>query len=177
MTTIDTLALAKTDGARRGIFGAALSPNVSRLLLILFVAAASVSGFLIAGKDATSLAVMNDGEDLTRLLRAMAALKAFIAACAAAAVIWRLGSRVSPAWFTAYALACCAMGAGPGLIWGMAYVGTGALLLHGGLLASLLLIWRDPVVAKRLSGIIAARRHSIRSQSGLRSVSGRTPPL
>jgi hypothetical protein len=129
-------------------------------LLILLIVAAIVSGFLMAGREATSLAVLNAGEDLTRLLRAMAALKALIAACAAAAVLWRLGAEISPPWFTAYALACCAMGAGPGLIWSMAYVGVGALLLHAGLLASLLLIWRDPVVSERLSAIIAARRKS-----------------
>jgi|GEM_PF-1089997 len=160
MTTIDNLALSKTDRALRSGFKTALSPDVSRLLLMLFIAAAIVSGFLITGREASSLAFMNAGEDLTRLLRAMAALKAIIAAGVCAAVLWRLGTEVSLGWFAAYALACCAMGAGPGLIWNMAHVGLGALLLHGGLLASLLLIWRDPAVSARLSAMIAARGHS-----------------
>jgi len=87
MTTIDNLALSKTDRALRSGFKTALSPDVSRLLLMLFIAAAIVSGFLITGREASSLAFMNAGEDLTRLLRAMAALKAIIAAGVCAAVL------------------------------------------------------------------------------------------
>jgi hypothetical protein len=159
MTAIDNVALCKAAPLSRG--NLAISSNASRLMLIILISAAIVSGFLMTGRETSSLAVINAGEDLTRLLRAMAALKAIIAVCAASAIVWRLGSDVSTAWFAAYALACCAMGAGPGLIWSMAHVGTGALLLHGGLLASLLLFWRDPAVSERLSAIITARRNSI----------------
>jgi hypothetical protein len=160
MTTIDSLAFSKTDRVPRSIFKAALSPNISRLWLILFIAGATLFGFLITGRDASSLAI-NADEDLTRLLRAMAALKAVIALGVAASILWRLGTVVSLSWLGAYAIACSAMFAGPGLIWNMAYVGAGALLLHGGLLASLLLFWRDPAVSERLSAMIAARRHAL----------------
>jgi hypothetical protein len=157
MTAIDDLSLSKTDRAPSNIFKAALTSNVSRLLLIFFIAAAFASGLLITGAEATSLAATNAEEDLTRLLRIVAAFKAFMAACAAAAVLWRLGTEVALARFAPYALACCAMSAGPVLIWSTAYVGIGALLLHGGLLANLLLLWRDPVVSEQFAAMIASR--------------------
>jgi hypothetical protein len=56
------------------------------------------------------------------------------------------------------------MAAGPVLIWGMVQVGAGALLLHAGLLASLLLLWRDPVVGARLAALVAKRRAALRSR-------------
>ena len=61
-------------------------------------------------------------------------------------------------WFTAYAVACAAMAAGPGLIWHMDAVRTGAALLHGGLLAAVILVWRDPAVEARLAAILAGQR-------------------
>jgi hypothetical protein len=54
------------------------------------------------------------------------------------------------------------MAAGPVLIWDMAHVGIGAALLHGGLLAMVLLLWRDAAVGARLSAIIATRRAALR---------------
>jgi hypothetical protein len=92
----------------------------------------------------------------------MAVLKAVMAAGAAGAVLWRLGSPVTLPWQAAYATACAAMAAGPGLICGMAHVAIGAALLHGGLLATVLLLWRDPAVGARLSAIVAARRAALR---------------
>jgi hypothetical protein len=53
------------------------------------------------------------------------------------------------------------MAAGPGLIWQMAYVRTGALLLHAGLFAALILLWRDPAMGARLGAMVAARRAAI----------------
>jgi hypothetical protein len=92
----------------------------------------------------------------------MAVLKAFMAAGLVAAVAWRLGAAVALPWLAAYAAAAAAMAAGPVLIWDMAHVGLGAVLLHGGLLAAVLLLWRDPVVGARLSAIVAARRAALR---------------
>jgi hypothetical protein len=88
----------------------------------------------------------------------MAVLKAAMAAGLVAAVVWRLGSAAGPVWFGLYALACAAMAAGPALIWNMDAVGPGALLLHGGLVAAVVLLWRDKAVSALLSAMIAARR-------------------
>ena len=77
---------------------------------------------------------------------------------AAAVAYWRLGSPVTWTRFAFYAVAVASMAAGPGLIWDMAQVKLGALFLHGGLLATVLLLWRDPAMSTRLSSVIAARR-------------------
>jgi hypothetical protein len=55
--------------------------------------------------------------------------------------------------------------AGPGLVWGLAHIVLGSLLLHGGLIAMALLIWRDPAAIARLSEIIARRRAAPRARS------------
>ncbi len=141
-----------------------LSPRAARALLLLCLAAATTAGFVFTRGDANATAVAAAGEELTRLLRGMALLKALLAFGAAAAVFWRLGAPVSRARFVVYALACGAMAAGPGLIWGLSYVGAGALLLHGGLLATVVVVWRDPAAAARLSAILAARRAALRAR-------------
>jgi hypothetical protein len=138
------------------------SPALARGLLAVVVLAAALTGFLGTAPDMTGQAIAAAGDDLTRLLRAMAMLKALMAAGAAAAIFWRLGAPVTPPWLAAYIAAAAAMAAGPGVIWGMAHVGLGALLLHGGLLAAVLLLWRDPAVSARLSAIVASRRAAIR---------------
>jgi hypothetical protein len=114
--------------------------------------------------EASASAIALAGADLTHLLRAMALLKVAMAAGMAAAVFWRLGSPVTLAWWAAYALACAGMAAGPGLIWQMAYVGMGALLLHVGLFAALILLWRDPATGSRLGTMVAARRAALRAR-------------
>ncbi len=96
------------------------------------------------------------------LLRAMAGLKALIAASAIGVMVWRLGSPVGPVRMAFYVLASSAMTAGPVLIWTLANVGCGVALLHGGLLATLLLLWRDPVVGARLQAAINDRRLALR---------------
>ena len=141
------------------------SPNARRLLLLLLIGAAVAGGVVATSSADAAQAVANAGTDLVRLLRVMAALKVGLALSATAAVLWRFGAAVSPAWFGAYAIACGAMGAGPVLIWSMAHVGTGTVLLHGGLLAIFLLLWRDPAVANRLSAMITARRAALAESS------------
>lgn len=60
------------------------------------------------------------------------------------------------------------MMAGPGLIWGLAHIGLGALLLHAGLAATLILLWCDPQVGTRLATLVAMHRAAIaRSNAGL----------
>ena len=133
-------------------------PLVARSVVLVVALAALAAGFLATDAGASAQAVAAAGPDLTRLLRAMAGLKALMAAGATVAVIWRFGSPASSGWLALYAAALFGMAAGPGLIWDMAHVRTGALLLHGGLLATILLLWRDPVVGARLGAAVARRR-------------------
>ncbi|MBA3811063.1 MAG: hypothetical protein H0X27_05355, partial [Caulobacteraceae bacterium] len=42
--------------------------------------------------------------------------------------------------------------------WNLTQVAAGAVLLHAGLIACILLLWRDPAVAPRLAALVAARR-------------------
>ncbi len=129
----------------------------ARASMILVLMVAVVTGWLATGEDATTRAVAAAGDDLVRLLRSMAALKALIALGAAAALVWRLGAPVSRARFALYAVAAAAMAAGPGVIWGMAYVRTGAMLLHAGLAVVAVTLWRDPAVGERLAGVLRRR--------------------
>ena len=144
--------------AERPVGMLAPSPAAARLLLLLLVLAGGAAGFLATGPEAVSAATANAGRELTHLLRAMAAMKTGFAIAGAAVTYWRLGSPVGRVRFVVYAVAVASMMAGPGLIWGMAQVKLGALLLHGGLLATILLLWRDPALSLRLSAMIAARR-------------------
>ncbi len=141
-----------------------LSPAMARALLVLVTAASLAVGLLATGTEASASAIALAGTDLTHLLRAMAVLKVAVAVVMAAAALWRLGSPVTLAWWAAYALACGGMAAGPGLIWQMAYVRTGALLLHAGLLAALILLWCDPAMGARLGAMVAARRAVLRAR-------------
>jgi hypothetical protein len=148
---------------------AMLPSRVARPVFLLAILAATAAGFLMIDSHMTARAVANAGADLTRLLRAMAVIKTMLAAGAVAAVLWRLGGPVSLTWFAAYALCAGAMAMGPGLIWTMAHVGTGAILLHGGLLATLLLLWRDPAVARRLAELVRARRRALSPERKLQA--------
>jgi hypothetical protein len=40
----------------------------------------------------------------------------------------------------------------------MVHVALGALLLHGGLIGTILLFWRDKAVGSRLAALVAVRR-------------------
>ena len=82
----------------------------------------------------------------------------------AAAVWWRFGSSVTLEMVGGLCADLRRHGGGAGLIWQMVYVRTGALLLHVGLFAALLLLWRDPATGARLGTMIAARRDVLRAQ-------------
>jgi hypothetical protein len=127
----------------------------------LILAAAIAGGVMGTGAHASAQAVAKAGPELTRLLRAMAVIKMLIAIPVTAAIFWRLGAAITLPWFAAYALAGASMAAAPGMIWSMAHVGLGAMLLHGGLLASLLLFWRDKAVAVRLDSVMSSRRAAL----------------
>jgi hypothetical protein len=141
-----------------------LSAAMARALLVLVIAASLAAALLLTGREASAAAIARAGADLTFLLRAMALLKVAMAAGMAAGVWWRLGSPVTLAWWAGYALACAGMAAGPSLIWQMAYIGTGALLLHAGLFAALILLWRDPAISEQLRKMVAARRAVLRAR-------------
>ncbi len=134
------------------------TPRAARILLASIVIGAVGLSFALVDVPASSRAVANAGNELTRLLRFMAVIKGGIALGAVGAVLWRLGSDVSPGRFVAYGACCAVMAAGPGLIWDMAHVGLGAVLLHGGLFALLVLLWRDPAIPVRLEAALARHR-------------------
>ena len=165
--TITAFTILKVNAPPQGAVRLAAAPGLARTLFVLIIGGAIAVGFLATSTEATLLAVSHDGASLTRLLRAMAAIKALLAIGAAAATLWRFGAAVSLPRFAAYAVAGAAMAAGPGLIWGMAHVGLGALLLHGGLLGLILLLWRDPGMAARLEAILVARRALLASRRSL----------
>lgn len=148
-----------TAAAGRGVLGR--SPAFTRTVLLLAIVVAFAAGWVLTGAEPSAAAVEQAGPELTHLLRAMAGLKLLMGAGLVAGVWWRLGDPVGPVRLTLYAAAAAAIAAGPALIWGMVHVGAGAALLHAGLAATLLLLWRDPATAARLAAAIAARRRAL----------------
>jgi hypothetical protein len=138
------------------------SPILFRALIVFALAAGAAAGVMASGLGVPVRTV--DDADLARLLRAMAAIKALMATGVVAGLWWRLGGAISGSWFLAYAAAAASMAAGVALVWNLSHLGAGALLLHGGLLASIVLLWRDPVLAARLAALVAARRAAIASR-------------
>ena len=149
---------AAIQGARSRISGA---PASARAILLVIVATAGIAGFLATDADTSARAVAAAGADLTRLLRAMAGLKLVMAALVVAAAYWRLRAPIGPTLLCAYAVACGSMTAGAAMIWRMEHVGAGAVLLHGGLLAAIVVLWRDPAVGELLRTAVAARRSAV----------------
>ena len=156
-----TLSQAKQPAGSAG----SLTASSSRSVLLLALVAGAGAG-LLAGSAGSASAVAAAGDDLTRLLRAMAALKLLFVAAATAAILWRLRAPIGPAWLAAYAIDAAATAAGPGLIWTMTHVGLGAAMLHVGLLGSVVLLWRDPASGQLLAAAVTRRRAAIRNQAG-----------
>jgi len=137
-----------------------VAPFVARTLLLAVILLAFAGGLLATDRAATARLIANEGGDWANLLRAMAAIKMLIAGAASAAVLWRLGAPITAMRWAGYALATAAAWAGPGLIWGLAHILLGAGLVHGGLIATAVLVWRDPAIHLRLSEIVTRRRTS-----------------
>lgn len=112
--------------------------------------------------------------DLAVLLRFMAVVKAVMALGAAALVGWRFGLPVRPATGLAYIAAMSGMAAGAGLIWQLGHIGTGALLVHGGLLALAGIAWMDRAGWDQAASAIPASMRSRRSAWPGTAI--RTPP-
>jgi len=140
------------------------TPTVARTLLVAVIALAVAGGLLATPGTETARLIASDGGAWANLLRAVAALKMLFAGAAAAAVLWRLGAPITAPRWSGYALAAAATWTGPGLIWGLAHIALGALLLHGGLIATALLLWRDPATRARLSEMIARRRGAVQAR-------------
>lgn len=134
-------------------------PQTGRMIII----AASAIGLAAGAAYAHAHPGVVTDPALARLLRAMAAIKMLLAAGAGAALWWRLAAPVRPGWLAGYAVATAATAAGPVLIWNLTHIGAGALLLHGGLAAAILLLWRDPVSAECLEQAIARRRARLKT--------------
>lgn len=112
--------------------------------------------------------------ELGMLLRFMAVVKAGMALGAATLIAWRMGTPVRPAVAAGYVVATAAMAGGAGLIWQLAHIGTGAALVHGGLLALLIVAWRDRAGWDQAANAISM---SIRSRRSFwPGVAIRTPP-
>jgi hypothetical protein len=141
-----------------------VKPVVAKTLLLVVIALASAGGMYATDSATTARMITSAGGDWANLLRAMAVLKLLFAGAATAAVMWRLGAPISATKWVCYALAAGAAWAGPGLIWGLAHIALGALLLHGGLIAMAMLVWRDPAARARLSEIIARRKAALRTR-------------
>jgi len=136
------------------------------VVILLVIAGAAIVGHAVTDREASAAAVAHAGPDLVALLRGMAVIKLLFAAAATSAVLWRLAAApIRATQLLPYAAACAAMAAGPGLIWHMEFVRTGAALLHGGLLVSLLLVWRDPAATQRLAAVVASRRARLQDRA------------
>jgi hypothetical protein len=147
-----------TPSARAGSHHGFAAPVVAKTLFLAVVVAAFAGGLLATDRATTARLIASEGGDWANLLRAMAALKMLFAGAASAAVLWRLGAPISAMRWGGYALAAAAAWAGPGLIWGLAHIPVGAVLLHAGLIAMAVLIWRDPATRVCLSAVVARRR-------------------
>jgi hypothetical protein len=152
--TLDRLTTTTRTNVRVAPLAAALQ---RRAVFLMFAAAGFGAGFLITGQAAAANAASLAGEDLTRLLRGMAAIKAAIILPAIATIVWRLGTPATSALFAAYTASAAAMTLSIGLIWHMAHVGPGALLMHAGLIGTLVLLFRDKAVGERLASALKAR--------------------
>jgi hypothetical protein len=137
-----------------------LPRRLAQTLFLLALAGGVIVGFVLPDPAASARAIASAGPDLTRLLRFMAGIKSLLVIGAASVVFWRLNDRASVARFAAYAGLTAVMAAGLGEIWQMAHVGLGALMLHGGLAATAVLVWFDPCVHQRLAMAVSQRRQS-----------------
>jgi hypothetical protein len=160
LAAVHTQAQSERSASREGV----TSPLIARTLLFAVIALAFAGGLLATPTADTARLIASDGGAWANLLRAMAALKMLFAGAAAAAVLWRLGAPITAPRWSGYALAAAATWTGPGLIWGLAHIALGALLLHGGLIATALLLWRDPAMRARLSELVARRRGAVQAR-------------
>ncbi len=102
-------------------------------------ALASVAATLYAGRGGVQIG----DPDLAKLLKGMAIIKTIILLAAGAAIWWRLGSPIRPAFAAGYIIFGALGVAGAALVWNMAGLGLAPFLFDGGLLGFLILALRD----------------------------------
>ena len=102
-------------------------------------ALAAVAATLYAG----TAGVQIGDPDLAKLLKGMAIIKTIILLAAGAAIWWRLGSPIRPAFAAGYIIFGAIGVAGAALVWNMAGLGLAPFLFDGGLLGFLILALRD----------------------------------
>jgi len=120
-------------------------------MLAVLTLAALAAGFAWTGADVAAAAATRAGADLTMILRLMVALKTTLAAVLVGAIAWRLAMPASTGWLAAYFASAAIMAAGIGPTWHIAHLIAGVSMLHVGLIASAVLLWRDPGVARKLA--------------------------
>jgi hypothetical protein len=118
----------------------------SRGVLLALAATAGVAGFAWTGDEAASRAAQSAGSELAHLLQMMAALKAVFAVGALWLADWRLRQPISPRAAAGYMAGVAMMSAAPGLIWCLAHVVLGAILMHAGLAVLIVLACNDSAV-------------------------------
>jgi hypothetical protein len=119
----------------------------SRAVLAAAVVFFAVAGAWLSADTASVQAARDSGPELTRLLQAMAALKAVMAAAAVWLVDWRLRYAAGPWLAAGYILAVVAMAAAPGVMFHLAHVIAGGVLFHAGLVVLVLLGCTDRATA------------------------------
>jgi hypothetical protein len=134
-----------------------LPPWSVQLLFLMVLGGAVIAGRNMTDSDGSLRAITEAGPDLVRLLRFMVAIKSLLFIGAASAVVWRLKSGISIARFGAYCCLTGMMAVGLCEMWQIKHVGLGALMLHGGLVTSTLLLWQDPSLHQRLAMAVSRR--------------------
>ena len=122
----------------------AVSPVVA---LYTAMTATGAVGILLGQADAAGGGAFEPM--LLLLLRFMAATKFAGVIGAALLVHWRLRRATPRRLAVGYVVAVAIMAVAPGLIWSLSHVGLAAALFHIGLLAFLLLAWKDQDVLPR----------------------------
>ena len=103
--------------------------------------AALLAGVTIGHAPAADLGITED--KLLLLLRFMAVMKLATAVAALLLARWRLTRPIAPALALGYCAAVTLMALAPGLIWSLAHIALAAGVFHAGLLAFLVMAWRD----------------------------------
>ncbi len=117
-----------------------LRPAVAPMVF-LAVGGAAAAGLVLGRWSGAS--TLRWDPHLVVLLRFMAAVKLAGVLGASALSLWRARTPLSAGTAFAMVAALASMALAPGLIWSLAHVGLAAALFHGGLLAFLVMAWRD----------------------------------
>jgi hypothetical protein len=110
-----------------------------RMAFLGACALAAGAATYFAGTDS----VQSADPDLARLLKGMAIIKTVILLAVGAAIWWRLGLSIRPAFAAGYIIFGATGIAGAALVWNMAGLGLAPFLFDGGLLGFLILALRD----------------------------------